>query len=118
MADNYLEKQYEAYEARKAAWEKERKYGKKTFPAKRPKTEEKTKGSEPPPPYHVPSGKYYLNPGGGKCIPAIVNPFSLAYRRKCLRDFTAASLSISYSGTNVGMFQLKGGSMNQISYRQ
>lgn len=29
MADNYLEKQYEAYEARKAAWEKERKYGKK-----------------------------------------------------------------------------------------
>lgn len=25
MADNYLEKQYEAYQARKAAWEKERK---------------------------------------------------------------------------------------------
>ena len=23
MADNYLEKQYEAYQARKAAWEKE-----------------------------------------------------------------------------------------------
>ncbi len=50
MADNYLEKQYEAYEARKAAWEKERKYRKKTFPAKRPKTEEKTKGSENTPP--------------------------------------------------------------------
>ena len=46
MADNYLEKQYEAYEARKAAWEKERKYGKKPSPAKRPKTEEKSKGSE------------------------------------------------------------------------
>lgn len=29
MADNYLEKQRETYEARKAAWEKERKYGKK-----------------------------------------------------------------------------------------
>ena len=28
MADNYLEKQYEAYQVRKAAWEKERKYGK------------------------------------------------------------------------------------------
>ena len=29
MADNYLEKQREQYEARKAAWEKARKYGKK-----------------------------------------------------------------------------------------
>ncbi|MEG0647320.1 MAG: hypothetical protein RR471_09125 [Bacteroides sp.] len=27
MADNYLEKQYAEYEARKAAWEKERKFG-------------------------------------------------------------------------------------------
>lgn len=34
MADNYLEKQYEAYQARKAAWEKERKYGKKPSPMK------------------------------------------------------------------------------------
>lgn len=50
MADNYLEKQYEAYEARKAAWEKERKYGKKPSPAKRPKTEKKSKGSEETPP--------------------------------------------------------------------
>lgn len=34
MADNYIEKQYEQYEARKAAWEKSRKTGKKkaTFP--------------------------------------------------------------------------------------
>ena len=30
MADNYLENQYEQYQARKAAWEKERKYGKKS----------------------------------------------------------------------------------------
>ncbi len=29
MADNYLEKQYAEYEARKAAWEKARKLGKK-----------------------------------------------------------------------------------------
>ena len=29
MADNYLEKQYEDYQAREAAWEWERKYGKK-----------------------------------------------------------------------------------------
>lgn len=29
MADNYLENQYEQYKARKAAWERERKYGKK-----------------------------------------------------------------------------------------
>ena len=29
MADNYLEKQMEQYQARKAAWEKERKYGKR-----------------------------------------------------------------------------------------
>ena len=29
MADNYLEKQYEDYQAKKAAWEWERKYGKK-----------------------------------------------------------------------------------------
>lgn len=29
MADNYLERQYEQYEARKAAWEKSRRQGKK-----------------------------------------------------------------------------------------
>ena len=29
MADTYLENQYEQYQARKAAWERERKYGKK-----------------------------------------------------------------------------------------
>ena len=29
MADNYLERQRDLYEARKAAWEKQRKYGKK-----------------------------------------------------------------------------------------
>ena len=38
MADNYIERQYEAYQARKAAWEKERKYEKKkpTAPAETP----------------------------------------------------------------------------------
>ena len=29
MADNYLERQRELYEARKAAWEKKKKYGRK-----------------------------------------------------------------------------------------
>lgn len=29
MADNYIEKQYEQYEAKKAAWEKAKKLGKK-----------------------------------------------------------------------------------------
>lgn len=46
MADNYLEKQYEAYQARKAAWEKERKYGKRASSAKRAKAAEKPKEKE------------------------------------------------------------------------
>lgn len=34
MADNYIERQYEQYEARKAAWEKKRKQGRrKRFPS-------------------------------------------------------------------------------------
>ncbi|WP_291584551.1 SDR family oxidoreductase [Bacteroides sp.] len=37
MADNYIEKQYEQYEARKAAWEKARKYGKSTSTTNRNK---------------------------------------------------------------------------------
>ncbi len=36
MADNYLEKQYESYQARKAAWEKAKKLGK--VKASKPKT--------------------------------------------------------------------------------
>lgn len=39
MADNYLEKQMEQYEARKAAWERERKYGKKRVENSTPKKE-------------------------------------------------------------------------------
>lgn len=41
MADNYLEKQYEDYEARKAAWERERKFGKKHKKATLRQPEEK-----------------------------------------------------------------------------
>ena len=37
MADNYLEKQYADYEARKAAWERTRKYGKSKPTAKKSK---------------------------------------------------------------------------------
>lgn len=36
MADNYIERQYEQYEARKAAWEKSRKLGKKKTSAPKP----------------------------------------------------------------------------------
>ena len=52
MADNYLEKQYAQYEAKKAAWEKERKFGiTKTQPVvastpPTPKAEEKEKPSK------------------------------------------------------------------------
>lgn len=38
MADNYIERQYEQYEARKAAWEKARKLDKKKLKTTRPKT--------------------------------------------------------------------------------
>ena len=49
MADNYLEKQYEAYQARKPLGKKERKYGKKPSPMKRPKTLENQKRGEETP---------------------------------------------------------------------
>ncbi len=39
MADNYLERQYEAYETRKAAWEKAKKLGKIRKPKNNPKEE-------------------------------------------------------------------------------
>lgn len=43
MADNYIEKQYEQYQARKAAWEKTRKYGKKkTSNAHKPESDPAT----------------------------------------------------------------------------
>ena len=36
MADNYIERQQEQYEARKAAWKQAQKYGKKKLTAVRP----------------------------------------------------------------------------------
>ncbi|MGL4993310.1 MAG: hypothetical protein ACRC6R_04145 [Bacteroidales bacterium] len=36
MADNYLEKQYQDYEARRAAWEREKKYGLPKTAVKKP----------------------------------------------------------------------------------
>lgn len=39
MADNYLERQREAYEARKEAWEKAKKLGKKTLKPLKPRKE-------------------------------------------------------------------------------
>lgn len=45
MADNYLEKQYQDYESRRAAWEKAKKYGTVKPAVKKPQpkagTEEK-----------------------------------------------------------------------------
>lgn len=40
MADNYIEKQYEQYEAKKAAWEKARKQGKKKASSPKPQPEQ------------------------------------------------------------------------------
>ena len=42
MADNYIERQYEQYEARKAAWEKSRKHGKKKTISVKPQPKELT----------------------------------------------------------------------------
>ena len=39
MADNYLERQREAYEARKAAWEKAKRLGKKCLKPLKPRKE-------------------------------------------------------------------------------
>lgn len=47
MADNYLEKQYEAYEARKAAWEKKRKYGTKHSSVKKSRNTDRDPKPEP-----------------------------------------------------------------------
>ena len=51
MADNYLERQRDLYEARKAAWEKQKKYGKKKHAVHpcRQKATIKTKDSTPQP---------------------------------------------------------------------
>lgn len=46
MADNYLEKQMELYESRKAAWERQKKLGKKKA-APRPNASSDTKTSNP-----------------------------------------------------------------------
>ena len=45
MADNYIERQQEQYEARKAAWKQAQKYGKKKLTAVRP-AESKSHPSE------------------------------------------------------------------------
>lgn len=49
MADNYIERQYEEYEARKAAWEKARKFGKKKKTSKILTRQPKMNQEETPP---------------------------------------------------------------------
>lgn len=64
MADNYLENQYEQYQTRKAAWEREQKYGKK----------KSTSGSTP-----QPAKRRVFVTGGAEGIgKAIVHAFSSA----------------------------------------
>lgn len=46
MADNYLEKQYEQYEARKAAWQKSRKQGKKKVTPAKPQPQQSVTPTE------------------------------------------------------------------------
>lgn len=45
MADNYIERQYEQYEARKAAWEKSRKLGKKKTTFQKPQPKQPTENT-------------------------------------------------------------------------
>lgn len=47
MADNYLERQYESYQARKAAWEREKKFGKKKSVRMKPMSPIHNKADEP-----------------------------------------------------------------------
>ena len=42
MADNYLEKQYQDYESRRAAWEKAKKYGTVKPAVKKPQPKDET----------------------------------------------------------------------------
>lgn len=43
MADNYIEKQRADYESRKAAWEKEKKYGVRKTTTKKANSKQKSK---------------------------------------------------------------------------
>lgn len=71
MADNYIEKQYEQYEARKAAWEKSRKYGTKPSST--------THQSKPEPPTTQQPKKRVFVTGGAEGIgKAIVTAFRQA----------------------------------------
>lgn len=69
MADNYIEKQYEQYEARKAAWEKARKYGKRNKSIV-PKTK-----SEPSTEKNIPRRRAFITGGARGIGKAIVQAF-------------------------------------------
>lgn len=71
MADNYIEKQYEQYEARKAAWEKSRKYGMKA-----PATTHTRKPE--PPTTQQPKKRVFVTGGAEGIGKAIVTAFCQA----------------------------------------
>lgn len=71
MADNYIEKQYEEYEARKAAWQKTRKYAPKS-----PITPQTQATPQPEPPVAMQAKKRVFVTGGAEGIgKAIVEAF-------------------------------------------
>ena len=68
MADNYIERQYEQYEARKAAWEKSRKQGKKKTNSIKPQPKILTDNT-------IPSRKAFITGGADGIGKNIVKAF-------------------------------------------
>ena len=89
MADNYIERQQEQYEARKAAWKQAQKYGKKKLTAVRPAE------SESPTPMASKSDgskKRVFVTGGAEGIgKAIVEAFCLAGNQVAFCDINETS---------------------------
>ena len=89
MADNYIERQQEQYEARKAAWKQAQKYGKKKLTAVRP-AESKSHTSTVSKPEN--SKRRVFITGGAEGIgKAIVEAFRLAGNQVAFCDINETS---------------------------
>ena len=89
MADNYIERQQEQYEARKAAWKQAQKYGKKKLTAVRP-AESKSHTSTVSKPED--SKRRVFITGGAEGIgKAIVEAFCLAGNQVAFCDINETS---------------------------